>query len=133
MKQTELMIGDWVLVPKLIDEVEDIKGHFQIRQLRDCDLDVFGFKELKYNEVKPIPITTEILERNGFKIILAEDINFYRAEYKDNDNRGIYYFESKLMAIGNYKTNNRAEIHCEYVHELQNALRLCGIKKEMEL
>ena len=32
----------------------------------DCDLDVIGFKELKYDEICPIPITPEILEKNEF-------------------------------------------------------------------
>lgn len=66
MKANELMIGDWVQVPSLIDNIEHYDAWCKVKQLRDCDLDVVGFKELNYSEIKPIPITREILEKNGF-------------------------------------------------------------------
>ena len=55
MKANELMLGDWVQVPCLIDNVEHYDALCKVKQLRDCDLDVIGFKELKYNEIIPFP------------------------------------------------------------------------------
>ena len=41
-------------------------GIYQVRQLRDDDLDVYAFEELSYSEVELIMITKAILEKLGF-------------------------------------------------------------------
>ena len=46
MEVKELMVGDWVQVPSLIDNVEHFDAWCQVKQLRDFDLDVVGFKKL---------------------------------------------------------------------------------------
>lgn len=64
MKVTELMIGDWVHIPMLDDATENYVCYSQVRQLYDCDLDCYAFKELKYEEVEPIPLTAETCRGN---------------------------------------------------------------------
>ena len=72
------------------------------------------------NEYKPqpIPLTPEILEKNGWK----ETEYWY--EYEDG-NTIIQYSLSNIWGI-----INGIEIEhfkCEYVHQLQHLLRLCGL------
>ena len=72
------------------------------------------------NEYKPqpIPLTPEILEKNGWKE------TEYWHEYEDG-NTIIQYSLSNIWGI-----INGIEIEhfkCEYVHQLQHLLRLCGL------
>ena len=41
-------------------------GIYQVRRLRDDDLDVYSFEELSYSEIEPIVTTKAILEKLGF-------------------------------------------------------------------
>ena len=140
MKQTELMIGDWVHIPMLDDATENYVCYSQVRQLHDCDLDCYAFKELKYEEVKPIPLTAEILERNGFsKVPQTECSNPYHwtLERYEEGSEGLLYrikayktlFRGMYVIIYNYadceQINFGKQIEC--VHELQHALHLCGL------
>jgi len=88
-----------------------------------------------YN-VEPIPLTTEILEKNGFEkqfgnfIYENDDENLMIEFYPKNINytNGCYDYidiEKGCVTI--------TEMPIEFVHELQHALRLCGIDKEFEL
>lgn len=137
MKANELMIGDWVQVPSLIDNVEHFDAWCKVKQLRDCDLDVVGFKELKYDEIIPIPLTAEILEKNEF-------IGMPYAVLKIDDDSWLeyYYHEHRLIkwwsGIDEWENHSKVkditfQCHCIYVHELQHALKLCGIEKEIKL
>ena len=74
------------------------------------------------NEYKPqpIPLTPEILEKNGWKE------TEYWHEYEDG-NTIIQYSLSNIWGI-----INGIEIEhfkCEYVHQLQHLLRLCGLNE----
>jgi hypothetical protein len=139
MKPEELMIGDWVHCPKLVDKEEGDDGNCQIKQLYVADLDVYSFKELKYDEIEPIQITSEILEKNGFtKSVSPPGIH---ARCYELDNKKDRY----NLTIADYNKYNRLlldvdsedsecfNIKCDYVHELQHALRLCKINKKIEL
>lgn len=124
MDITDLMIGDWVQVPSLIDNVEHYDAWCKVKQLRDYDLDVVGFKGLKYDEIAPIPLTPEILEKNGF---VYNDLPF--AQYWEQ-------FGLMLLPCGKgYSINCGLNISMiiNSVHELQHALKLCGIKQEIIL
>lgn len=131
MKANELMLGDWVQVPSLIDNVEHYDAWCKVKQLRDYDLDVVGFKELKYSEIMPIPITPEILEKIGFET--QPNIGYIIDDY---DGTQIIYdsWNHNLRIIKNYKTCLDIETFNDLtVHELQHALMLCGIEKEIIL
>lgn len=137
MKKSELMIGDWVQVPSLIDNVEGFNAWCKVKQLRDDDLDVVGFKELKYDEIEPIPITIEILEKNGFKLSSFGG----EKEYISEDHRLLLDGSHELINSDNdwwvhVDTNDFRTIgSCEisYVHELQDFIRLCKIDQEIML
>jgi len=130
MKLEELMIGDWVHCPQLVDKVEEDDGNCQVKQLHVANLDVYSFKELKYDEIEPIPITPEILEKNGFerfpssKIISYSDCDI-TLDYDGNEH--VWYFSACNDDV------DISIITISYVHELQHALRLCKIDKDIKL
>lgn len=131
-----LMIGDWVQVPCLIDNTENYNAWCQIKQLRDGDLDVIGFKELSYDEICPIPLTIENLEKIGFVKYIAGQYVLPKMVGETLVSimpmKGLTNADSEwLVAIKNAYTN--AKISITYVHELQHALKFCGIEKEIIL
>ncbi len=137
MKANELMIGDWVF------DVE-------CKPRRILSLDYGGNVEIDTTEVGhsdadtiiPIPLAKEILEKNGLKrdqfYIGYEDvylwiINNVDVFYLIEDYKGETFTLCKLYY--DYEESTQIIDICpiSYVHELQHAFRLCGIKKEIEL
>ena len=130
MKANELMIGDWVqgFLPDTNSKVVGI--------LNDIQIAIIGggaYMELDVDDLQPIPLTPEILEKNGF--VLSKESS--RKPYQLRDN-SIYVSVIKGRLNARYyekfgKPINAMQIDCNYVHELQHALRLCGIEKEIVL
>lgn len=113
MKTEELMIGDWVRVPSELNREKQIRSTF------DMDSAVL---------YEAIPLTPEILEKNGFKK--------YNGLYRLDIAEGVFVnadFKSKEPFVSVHNTCYRATPICWYLHQLQHALRLCGIEKEIEL
>lgn len=89
---------------------------------------------LERNEIEPIPLTPEILEKNGF-------VTFISSQYTlPNCSAGVILTTLKGMpnATGKWlvaikKGYTDAKIAITYVHELQHALKLCRIEKEIIL
>ena len=124
MKATDLMIGDWVLYagkPNIITEVSEIiHGEATVCFVGNNYM-------ANMDEIKPIPITKEILEKNGWKKL--ETAYWWRGD-------GI----SVLLDMYDERygwclsiDRNHIPFDCKYVHQLQQAMRLCGITKEIEL
>lgn len=109
MKAKELMIGDWVQVPSELNRYKRIRSTF------DIDSAVL---------YEPIPLTTEILEKNGFMWD-----NLPISQYWEQYGLIIY------PAGGGYRMNcgQNVSFKIDYVHELQHTMRLCGIDKEITL
>lgn len=83
-------------------------------------------------EISPIPLTPEILEKNGWRtqnrwyyyLDVAEGfISYIGIDFKHKSNKGHLYVE--------VNGNNMAEI--QYCHELQHLLFGLGINREMEV
>ena len=148
-----LMIGDLVVgcietdivgeaTYKILCKVTDINHYGDVR----CEaLEPFP-DELDWQDgddfswIEPIPLTPEILEKNGFKthipenhletVYACQDVSNAVADelyalwpYQD----GSFY----LLLRVNGKDMVRIDVH--YIHQLQHALRLCGIDKNIEL
>ena len=117
MKATELMIGDWVSCDGKCYQIAELGGMVCL----DAEKEIFASLE----DIAPIPTTPEILEKNGFTKEYGAAWNIYRfsapwfALYKKE-----FGF---MLSVGSY------EIPIKYVHELQHALKLCGIEKEVIL
>ena len=132
IRAEELMLGDWVMsihpaVPRPI-KVTEVGG-------KDI-----GYKNgiLHISFIEPIPITKEILEKNGFVIKKkwAQMGNFGDSPlimWHFEDEPILRDFEHELEIHQNDTGKVHIRILCEYVHELQNALKMCGITKEIEL
>lgn len=130
----ELMVGDWVICHHPTCEPKQIQvtvGLLNVLERQDL-----GFQTEEsplYRIVEPIPLTAEILEKNGFKN--------YRLSY---GNDGYYYhivLEDVKGGMWIDVMSSRNVLHgrkeycglINYVHELQHAIRLCGIDKSIEL
>ena len=71
-------------------------------------------------DIKPIPLTPEILKKNGFKD--AE----YWCEYKDDK----VIIQCRLPIVrGRINGIVIENLKCEYVHQYQHLLRLCGLNE----
>ena len=150
MDSKSLMIGDWVYMPN----DEGVLTPMQIESFYFDALFADGCEHYA-EDCSPIPLTAEILEKNGFAIEEREgDITFpyfafiiendeYRVEITWYDSHDVYepntgkYLRSApevwnieiLSKCGNYDCGKNKI----FVHELQRALRLCGIDKEIVL
>lgn len=137
MKATELMIGDWVF-----DNFHQAKA--RVNTLTRALLwgaveEKDGFyddKQLRYEDVKPIPITEEILRKNGWECN-DEDTMFAIRTWSDGwlkllvaDDCG---YRIVVTSDYDYEESNNTPFILQYVHELQHALRLRRIENEIEL
>lgn len=141
MKPEDLMVGDWVLLwddnPARVDCIGNVEVYLsEPRGQHELDWRV------TYEHIKPIPITPEILEKNGFTYCKS-DGGFY---LHTTISYGNWDVNVVLFDITDEYRNNQLHIsspddsyiaihlmECNHVHELQHALRLCGIDKEIVL
>ena len=116
MKANELMIGDWVNLSK---------GNWsENKQVGLIDIEMIA--ESVYL-AEPIPLTAEILEKNGFE----KDPESGELIWTDDDVTEVVCVGTILTIRGEYANAEFAT--CMFVHELQHALRLCGIDKTIIL
>ena len=124
-----LMIGDWLYLG-----TTDIAVQVKAISADGDDTILVKYQEPdkwgKYGEmvgnddVRPIPLTPEILKKNGFK-----DAQFY-SELLWNDVFQILS-DCSSLSIRCKNSDLSLSIPCDMVHQLQHALRLCGIEKEI--
>lgn len=122
MEAKELMIGDWVLLRHTHTKEKTAEYVYGIG--RDVILyrNEAGVQCVDMNLIEPMPLTEEILLKNGFT--LDEEWEEYRAPNKTYF--GLEYTvrkESYYITIASYFD----PIFIKYVHELQHLLRLCGL------
>ena len=126
--KASLMVGDQVtLFDKYPAKVTCI-GDTEVYLLDDDGV----HWHVPYNFIRPVPITPEILTKNGF----AEAVRSKRPSWQFID--ALTYagwWNGRLNLRYNPDPANRPAnyIHtdCRFVHQLQHALRLCGIEKEI--
>ena len=118
MKANELMIGDWVQEEygNLI-QVQEILTDGINGEWDGCEC--YGVEA--YNDyIKPIPLTYEILKKNGWK-----DAEFW-CEYQDGKNTIQCCLPDMRGRINGIEIEH---FQCEYVHQYQHLLRLCGLNE----
>ena len=145
MKATELMTGDWVCLK------DDTKCEFPLKVdgvlTDDISLEGEGFLGGVDGLIRPIPITPEILEKNGWHFDLTpyeKDLNECCGMsidkhwcYADTNIDISLFFPITGVEMGRLDVNNHhLKRYLEfvlrdtlYVHEMQNALRLCGLNE----
>ena len=128
IKASELMLGDWLRHAGTgelmqVTRIDAIRGggHFACGSPHCWEYN---------NRFEPVPLTAEILEKNGFEYHSGErgmygvtTANYYAIEgsphiFCDGDPFAVWFED---------------EVPIRYVHELQLVLRLCGIEKDIEL
>lgn len=89
-------------------------------------------------KLHPIPLTPEILEKNGLEKRCSDELVLF--DNSKIDITGEYfiirYFVNTQRVWLCKRTGvceNEIRKNCQYVHELQHALKLCGIDKEIVL
>lgn len=141
MKATELMIGDLVTFKECQNDEAPIV--IRIRAINGGDEALVEIdKDKAFNEIEidddivGIPITPEILKKNGFGYI-EKDEQFMLTHYylgtswhcKDMD------LHIGTNNLGDYWINDRRNslYGLHYVHELQHAFRTFGVETEIAL
>ena len=124
MKANELMIGDWV--GRVFDDKRI--DYRQVDWIRTGEIGMRYQKVWAIGCIEPIPLTTEILEKNGFVF----DCDFWTiANPRYNNVRMVTYYsigdDVADAFLGHWAFDENYAI--DYVHELQHALRLCGLNE----
>lgn len=135
MKITDLMIGDFFSFNGNKYKIEDIKkcGAIHVEYYPEGGRVEFN-SDFILEDLKPIPLTEEILEKNGWKWGYA-NAKFFPGTWIGNlllrkDKEGFH-----ILAVSDYddEDTNDTPFVIRYVHELQNTMRLFGFEKEIEL
>lgn len=112
MKAIELMIGDWVKSRGKIEKVNSVyEGYICTDSFEDSHDYYF----------EPIPLTPEILEKNGFEKEKLTKVTIWQ--------KGDFSMEFNAMSNRFYY----GEVVMDFVHQFQHLIRLCGIEKEIIL
>lgn len=132
MKTSELMLGDYVSTPK---------GIFRVTAIQDNDViftdyadDITGAVDIE--DVQPVPLTEEIIEKNGFE----KQTDEFGKEYYDlagpdfcllNVDNIWWFGQMAYESVMHYRPDPIFAVN--KVHKLQHALRMCDVEKEVVL
>ena len=145
IRADQLQIGDYVLVsgtPRRVESITKKKIGYHINPQTD--------KRLYYarlHDVKPIEITGEMLEQNGFDKRGLRTIYFREEELPDSYMWRITLdFQFKVVnaercmhiipkdaTYNDLTTERNVFTESFYLHDLQHACRICGIKIDWKL
>jgi hypothetical protein len=140
LKISDLSVGDWVRCRDRngrIEGLEAIRSDERVRVAVESYLGTM-FLFVGIEDIEPIPITAEILEKNGW----STDGMYAFLRIDEHRHLEYYYHEHRLRKYycGVDEWQNHAKVsditfavHCYNVHQLQHALRLAGIDKEINL
>ena len=128
MKANEVMIGDWVMLTDPINNGENV----QVKEIHVDDYITVDGGIVPMFE--PIELTDEILAKN---FVVTDDVVYgkhyvYYTDYIEVDiyeyTEGIWQIRLDEIEMSGLPT---WKMYVENVHQLQHALRLCGINKEI--
>lgn len=120
------MVGDWITNRDGFPmQITNVGENYAYATWEDNEGDPWEYDD-KDEQPQPIPLTPEILEKNGFGFVKSSD--------KDTVWNGWWIYED--LELGTCCLNgdwpcfiniDDSNIKCEYVHQLQHALRLCKL------
>lgn len=136
---SSLSVGDWFQARMVKCDYEDldITPPMRVAEISSDEvmLQLGSVKHYAFvDDLQPIPLTPEILEKNGFarkdkyrfvNIDMLSTVEKYGTKYYDYHN---IYKKGKTYRPIRVEADN-----IRYVHQLQHAMRLAGIEKEIEL
>lgn len=128
MEAKELMIGDWLYYRGQFNAFS-----FRVEQITrkkvgyHAEPDESRIRYLRLSECEPVPITPEFLERNGFE--KARSLYYLKSLNK------VYlcFIEYNIANNCLFINEGLIPMPITYVHQLQHALKLCGIEKEITI
>ena len=130
MKANEIQIGDWLYYKGQFNAF-----HFKVESITKkkvgyhAEPNEHRMNYLRLSECKPIPLTPEILKKNGFKHYVTEE----DGDCFDNREGDLYYCLNRTadgyMSCIDVTHSFTISGLIKYVHELQHILRLCGLDK----
>lgn len=150
MEANELCVDDWVNVVTYDSRIEPFMAQVQVVSKMTAhgfypEDTKASYEDEHYgwavglDKISPIEITPELLEKNGF--YTTDGGMYYYLDCGDDFHSLEYYkFEGRLRqwSEGVDEWCNHAvtkdltfQCQCRYVHELQHAIRMCGIHKEI--
>ena len=134
MRIEELSIDDWVQARKLEWDYYNLYITPPMRVVQigysEVKLELNGIEHYAFIEdIQPIPLTPEILKKNGLCVV-EEDADFSEYELFSSENFSIFHVKGTLR----YRLETpQASVVCWFVHQLQHALRLAEVEKEIEI
>ena len=131
LKVSDLSVGDWVKCGQWSGRIQRIAMHDgeTVEVIIEADLGrLYMYKRV--DEIYPIPITPEILEANGF----VKNGGVYKWSNKKHlVFVGLKGFSHSVDIEEMDTKSSRIEVSQLYAHQLQHALRLAGLDKEINL
>ena len=132
MKTTELMIGNIV---EIGGEPQQLR-HIARRKVGYCPLGSPNRRYAHISEVKPIPITEELLLKNGFKSF--DKKRFELRGVKKCTDLFFYYDEQHLpehwrLLIKNEEVMDLCTAYITHLHQLQNLCNIAGVEMNWEV
>jgi len=134
MKAKDLMVGDWVIARILHDSCP----RENIRQISYGEFEWEDTQQYPLVEFDPIPLTPEILEKNGFADSYINKNLDKDKKYRWSDVYGNCVVVDLVECKIKIQHDTRIVMDLWYneivpVHELQHALKQGGIKKEIKI
>ena len=141
MDKLEYIPGDLVMVKKsalqfakdkIFKVISSLSGGFiKVVMLNDSSTTY----SISNNAIRPIPLTTEILEKNGWEF-MGHQVDFGGFLFDIYSKRDILPYLYYYYATNDFSVSICGEIalpDMKYVHELQHLLFAMGINHEMEM
>lgn len=140
MKCSELMLNDWFFdashtSPNLPLQAKCLAGDTIFADYVGSDDRLLTIKD-EIDKVQPIPVTKEILKKNGWEEefeMMSPWNTFVLNHYfvKDEEDTHLELKGGNLRVWFNYREDNVWEsditVPCKYVHHLQQMLRIVGL------
>lgn len=122
MKATELMTDDWVM------NTHNQKPE-QVREIRERMV-MLDYNDLyDYDEIEPISLTPEILEKNGFEKVQ----NLLVLQWENGVYPSMIFVEYNPENYCLFINDMMFPKPVRFLHELHHILMDCGIEKEITL
>jgi len=112
MRIDELMIGNWVMIKEhfykgVITCIDKENG------IVKTDVEEF-FEPLTFEDIEPLPLTPEILEKAGFTLDAAPQVPEWSCDGK------FIFHDAHYEPVYSTRLLNEYDVEFKYVHELQN-------------
>lgn len=122
MKATELMTDDWVM------NTHNQKPE-QVREIRERMV-MLDYNDLyDYDEIEPISLTPEMLEKNGFEKVQ----NLLVLQWENGVYPSMIFVEYNSENYCLFINDMMFPKPVRFLHELHHILMDCGIKKKITL